>query len=203
MPRVGSTLIEQILAAHPRVHGAGEIDEMVRRVKELPGEVSTSLPFPDLVAVLDGPALDRLAARHLEVLRGMDESAERIVDKNLQNFRLCGLIALMLPKARVINVRRDPMATCLSSCSRCTTRISCVTRRRSVAVSSSSRACRGTTRACDSTTPDARWRRRATTRYGSPCTPRRCGAMIHSARTWHRSGKRSPSMAMEDRDESP
>ena len=114
MPRVGSTLVEQILAAHPDVHGAGEIDEMIRRVKELPNEGSTPRPYPDLVATLDAAALDRLATRHLQALRRMDAIADRVVDKNLQNFRLCGLIALMLPGARVINVRRHPMATCFS-----------------------------------------------------------------------------------------
>jgi tetratricopeptide (TPR) repeat protein len=113
MPRSGSTLVEQILAAHPRVFGAGEIDEMTRCAKELAADVGGT-PFPDAVERMTPAIAGRLAARYLGHVRALAPAALRIVDKDLRNFRLVGLIALLLPRARVIYCRRDPMAVCFS-----------------------------------------------------------------------------------------
>jgi hypothetical protein len=114
MPRTGSTLVEQILAAHPNVHGAGEIDDMMQRLRELPKEVGDGGAYPEVVERMDRRTADRLASRYLGRVRGLAPEAERIVDKYLQNFRLLGLIALLFPRARVIWCRRDPMDVCLS-----------------------------------------------------------------------------------------
>jgi tetratricopeptide (TPR) repeat protein len=114
MPRSGSTLIEQILASCPKVHGAGEISDFVGAAAEVAGENLADLrAFGD-----DGEAfrdqLGRIGAGYLDRMRGRGAGADRIVDKMPDNFRLAGLIHLALPNARIIHTRRDPMDTCLS-----------------------------------------------------------------------------------------
>ena len=112
MPRSGSTLIEQILDAHPMVRGVGEIDEIRSRATELAQE--TGQRWPALIDRVTQAQMSRASARHLGVLAKLGGGAARVVDKNLLNFRLVGLIALLFPRARVIWSRRDPLATCLS-----------------------------------------------------------------------------------------
>jgi len=114
MPRSGSTLVEQILAAHPDVHGAGEREDLLSLIGRLPQEASSKRPYPDVLADLTPPVLDRLARNHVDTLRTLAPRATRVVDKNLSNFRILGLIAMLFPKARVIHCIRDPLDTCLS-----------------------------------------------------------------------------------------
>jgi tetratricopeptide (TPR) repeat protein len=114
MPRSGSTLIEQILASHPKVHGAGEISDFGAVAAEVAGENLRNLrAFGD-----DGEAfrdqLSRIGAGYLGRLHARGAQADRIVNKMPDNFRLAGLIHLALPNARIIHTRRDPVDTCLS-----------------------------------------------------------------------------------------
>jgi hypothetical protein len=107
MPRSGTTLAEQILTAHPAVHGAGERLALNRLFIELGGAWET----PDAVrrvAALDTAALDAAAAPYLAELHALSTDATYIVDKLPANFRYCGLIALLFPKARIIHCTRDP-----------------------------------------------------------------------------------------------
>jgi Flp pilus assembly protein TadD len=97
MPRSGSTLVEQILASHPQIHGAGEL---------------TYPEFPESIASLDGPALRRLAECYLSRLPKVAHS--RIVDKLPENFLRIGLIRLILPNAKIIHTVRNPLGACLS-----------------------------------------------------------------------------------------
>ena len=99
MPRSGTTLVEQILASHPLVHGGGE-----RR------------DFETAVAGLDpgGDGLRRVGARYVERARALAPAATRVTDKMPGNFRHAGAIHLALPNARIIDVRRDPTDTCFS-----------------------------------------------------------------------------------------
>lgn len=111
MPRSGTTLVEQILAGHPGVAAAGErydLDEMARSLGD------NSLGFPEIVTTLDGAALSDLGTAYLAGFRKLESSAVRVTDKMPWNFRFLGLIALMLPNARIIHVMRDPVDTCLS-----------------------------------------------------------------------------------------
>jgi Flp pilus assembly protein TadD len=114
MPRCGSTLAERILDAHPAVHGAGEIGVVYERVRSVSVDIGSSLAYPECVADLEPADVDRFGAEHVKALRAYSHDATRIVDKNLQNYLHLGLIALMLPRARVIHCRRDPVNTCLS-----------------------------------------------------------------------------------------
>jgi tetratricopeptide (TPR) repeat protein len=112
MPRSGTTLVEQILAAHPGVHGAGEIKDFEQAANAL--DAAPSLLRPQASLCMSGVHLDRLGLDYLARLRARAPSASRIVNKTTENFRFAGLIAMALPGARMIHVRRDPRDVCLS-----------------------------------------------------------------------------------------
>ena len=113
MPRSGTTLAEQILAAHGQVHGAGERSALGAMFAELGGGWETA-EAARRVAALDTPALDAAAERYLTALHALDPAARRIVDKMPGNFRHLGLVGLMLPGARIIHCVRDPRDVGLS-----------------------------------------------------------------------------------------
>ncbi|MCW5691403.1 MAG: sulfotransferase [Pseudolabrys sp.] len=115
MPRSGTTLVEQILASHPQVHGAGELLLLDRVLHEAPPGVSVRPPeYPRNVAGLDGSALGALGARYASALQQLAPQAARVTDKLPANFFYAGMIHLILPKARIIHTVRDPVDTCLS-----------------------------------------------------------------------------------------
>ncbi len=114
MPRSGSTLIEQILASHPGVFGAGEIDLFPATLAEFRGQGATGVQFPDAVPKLSGEHFRQIGADYVGRLNRLAPAAERITDKMLDNFRFAGLIHLALPNARIIHARRDPLDTCFS-----------------------------------------------------------------------------------------
>jgi len=114
MPRSGSTLIEQILASHPRVFGAGELNDFSRAVTWLTGQLGANLQFLEQITALTGEDLSRLGTRYLCGIRNLAPNAERVTDKAPANFRFAGLIHLALPNARIIHTRRDPVDTCVS-----------------------------------------------------------------------------------------
>ncbi len=108
MPRSGTSLVEQIAASHPAVHGAGEI-------ADFPAATRAILPgFPEDGAVLPSEALRKLGVRYAAALAARAPAARRVTDKLPGNFQLAGLIHLALPRARLIHVRRDPADTCWS-----------------------------------------------------------------------------------------
>jgi len=108
LPRSGTTLLEQILASHPRVHGAGEVPFARRSLEELPallGRVDEPL---NCVAELNAEALGELARRHEDRLRELDGGrCDRIVTKMPENYLHLGMIAVMFPRAVLIHCRRD------------------------------------------------------------------------------------------------
>jgi tetratricopeptide (TPR) repeat protein len=105
MPRSGTTLIEQILASHPKVFGGGELREMANQVARIRGPEGPS--YPDLVPTMSAGDLRRLGAGYIEAVRGKAAKAARITDKMPGNFAFAGLIHLALPNARMIHARRD------------------------------------------------------------------------------------------------
>ena len=114
MPRSGTTLVEQVLASHPAVHGAGELEELGQLVSDLPGIVGASADYPHAARLIDAANARPIAAHYLEPLRARAPNAARITDKMPGNFLRIGLIAALFPKARIVHVRRDPLDTCLS-----------------------------------------------------------------------------------------
>jgi hypothetical protein len=136
MFRSGTTLVEQIIASHKRVHGAGEtmdIDRIVGRLaKRQPGvdprgvdprgvDPRGAAPpgvdsQPGIHPVMWDPAeVDRETAAHIAHLRCIGGDADRVVDKLPDNITMLGHIALLFPRSRVIYCRRDPRDSCLSS----------------------------------------------------------------------------------------
>jgi tetratricopeptide (TPR) repeat protein len=96
MPRCGSSLVEQILASHPEVYGAGELLQ--------------------LRSLFDTDRADRsVAAMALERMRRFSPRAARIIDKDLSNFLYLGAIHRIFPRARIIHCCRDPLDTCYSA----------------------------------------------------------------------------------------
>jgi tetratricopeptide (TPR) repeat protein len=101
MPRSGTSLVEQILASHPLVFGAGELG-FVASIAQRFGANGFE-------------QLREMGERYVERASALASSATRIVDKMPLNFFHAGLIHLMLPRARIIHCRRDPVDTCLSA----------------------------------------------------------------------------------------
>ncbi len=114
MLRSGTTLTEQILASHPRVHGAGELDDWDRLVVALSERLGAKEEYPECARSMTADQARALGEERLERLRKLGGDALRVVDKLPRNFMHLGLIAILLPKARVIHCRRDPVDTCLS-----------------------------------------------------------------------------------------
>ncbi len=117
LPRSGSTLLEQILASHSQVEGTQELAEVPRVVLELQGR-DADLDDPRYPAVLsDMTAQDfqHLAAAYLAATRVYRTGKPVFIDKMPNNFRHIGLIQLMLPNARIIDARREPMSCCFSN----------------------------------------------------------------------------------------
>lgn len=112
MPRSGTSLIEQILASHPSVFGAGELNIITNLAESLSREAVGT--YPIVARHLNEKTVDRLGKQYLSEISARDTRAERVTDKAPGNFRYLGLIAQILPKARVIHCVRNPLDTCLS-----------------------------------------------------------------------------------------
>jgi tetratricopeptide (TPR) repeat protein len=114
MPRSGTTLVEQILASHPAVHGAGELTDFNRLVDRMAGPRGDAFCYPEDTRALTTDQLRALGEAYAEGLRRRAPGAARVTDKMPANFLFLGLIHLALPNAHIIHVLRDPRDTCLS-----------------------------------------------------------------------------------------
>ena len=116
MPRSGTSLVEQIVASHPLAHGAGELDFLHGiRLGVVSMLEAREDRYPRCLDDLTVPQASGLAEVYLEPLKATaPPDTLRITDKMPLNFMHLGLAALLLPGARVIHCRRNPMDTCLS-----------------------------------------------------------------------------------------
>ncbi len=114
MPRSGTTLVEQILASHSKVYGAGEIEAFYQAMMKFRSRNGIAAEFPDFVQAISPDALCGLGSDYVELIRPAAPAAERIINKLPLNFKYVGLIHLALPQARIIHVCRDPLDTCFS-----------------------------------------------------------------------------------------
>jgi tetratricopeptide (TPR) repeat protein len=114
MPRSGSTLVEQIIHAHPQAHGAGEIPEFEKAVTSLQHYLGSMQPYPACLGDFKQSHADDLAKTYLDELRAYDQRAKRITNKHLNNYHRLGMVELLLPGARVVHVKRDPLDNCFS-----------------------------------------------------------------------------------------
>ena len=111
LPRSGSTLIEQILAAHSQVDGTLELPDIPRLVQELQANAPAGRPgYPELLGSLSAEACRQLGEKYLTDTAAYRTGKARFTDKMPNNFRHLGLVQLILPNARILDVRRDPMA---------------------------------------------------------------------------------------------
>ena len=117
LPRAGSTLIEQILASHSKVEGTMELADIPRLVQHLQGrDPDDSKPrYPGVLADLSADQLRRFGEKYIADTQVYRSGKHFFIDKNPNNFRHIGLIQLMLPNAKIIDARREPMACCFSN----------------------------------------------------------------------------------------
>ena len=117
LPRSGSTLLEQILASHSQVEGTLELPEIPRLSQELQGRDSSDANprYPGVLRELPASDFQRFGEKYLADTRVYRQGKPRFIDKMPNNFRHLGLIHLVLPNAKIIDARREPLACCFSN----------------------------------------------------------------------------------------
>ncbi|MFO1505754.1 MAG: sulfotransferase [Lysobacterales bacterium] len=112
LPRSGTTLVEQVLAAHPQVEGAGELPDL--QLVLAAESTRRGQPFPDWVVAASPADWSRLGREYLARTARWRTRAPVFTDKRPENWELIGAAFAMLPGARIIDCRRDPVETCWS-----------------------------------------------------------------------------------------
>ncbi len=112
MPRSGSTLVEQVLASHSQVAGGGELADLPLVLTE--ESQRRGKPFPQFINSMQPQDWERLGRRYLERTARWRKTHPRFTDKMPSNWLYVGAALAMLPAARIIIGRRDPLETCLS-----------------------------------------------------------------------------------------
>jgi len=118
MPRSGTSLVEQILASHPRVYGAGELTAINYLMTNF-ASYTAGNAFPAGATSVPIDTLNKISHEHIAHLRALStgggkQDALRVTDKMPHNFICLGLIAQLFPRAKIIHCQRDPLDTCLS-----------------------------------------------------------------------------------------
>jgi len=111
-PRSGSTLFEHILAAHAEVEGAGELPDLgvvIQRESQ-----RRQMPFPTWIPRANAQDWHRLGEEYLQRTARWRSMTPRFTDKMPENWKLAGVLRVMLPGATVIETRRDPLETAWS-----------------------------------------------------------------------------------------
>ena len=114
LPRSGTTLVEQILASHGAIHGAGEIESLAGVNHSIARKFRDSGPAPECMSLIDGRTVDEFSELYLAELKLRSPTATRVVDKLPGNFVRVGLIKTLFPDAYVLHCTRSPEDTCLS-----------------------------------------------------------------------------------------
>jgi len=110
LPRAGSTLLEQILASHSAVEGTMELANIPRLVGSLSGRKRLGQPqYPDILADLSAAECRQFGENYLRDTLAYRSGKPYFIDKMPNNFRNIGVIQLLLPNAKIIDARRDPM----------------------------------------------------------------------------------------------
>lgn len=116
MPRSGTTLVEQILASHPDVFGAGELPWFIKCANDLPRTINSSRPYPECITEMGDKEARKLGQDYLDyltLLAGSDHY-KYIINKWPNNYERVGLIARVFPNARFIHCQRDPLDNLIS-----------------------------------------------------------------------------------------
>lgn len=115
MPRSGSTLVEQIVASHPKAAGAGEVHYFRDAFLAVLGKRPKIVGLLEFLATISVQEISEISDLYLAALRTRFPEAERITDKLLGNCNSLGLIHAAFPNAAIIHCRRDPLDTCFSA----------------------------------------------------------------------------------------
>lgn len=114
MPRSGTSLVEQILASHSQIFGAGELDILATEISKV-FPMTSDLDYSHSLRKAQTGHFIQLASGYLDQLKHkIDASSPYIIDKMPMNFIHIGLIVLALPNAKIIHCKREPMDNCLS-----------------------------------------------------------------------------------------
>lgn len=114
MPRSGTSLVEQIIAAHPAVHGGGERHEISSMAQRLPAMLATGAEYPECLASLDAERIGEFLRAYDTYTGQLPPGTEVLTDKMPNNYHHLVLIKMLFPEARIIHCVRDPLDTCLS-----------------------------------------------------------------------------------------
>ncbi len=125
MPRSGTTLIEQILASHAEVHGAGEVEAFPGVSHSIAERLKDAGTPPDCMTFIDKKLVEEFSAQYLNELTLHSPSAARITDKQPGNFVRIWLIKTLFPDARIVHCQRNPLDNCLSLFFHCFTPLTC------------------------------------------------------------------------------
>ena len=112
MPRSGSTLVDQIISSHSKVDGTQELPNIIKIASELNNIDQNT--YPDVLKALDDKELGDLGKNYMQETAWARDNAPFFIDKMPNNFIHIGLIKTILPNAKIIDTRRDPMDTCFS-----------------------------------------------------------------------------------------
>ena len=112
MPRSGSTLVDQIISSHSKVDGTQELPNIIKIAAELNSNNQNN--YPEVLKELDDSKLSNLGKDYISETAWARDSAPFFIDKMPNNFIHIGLIKTILPNAKIIDTRRDPMDTCFS-----------------------------------------------------------------------------------------
>jgi len=112
MPRSGTTLLEQILASHSRVFGAGELNDISQIVRML--ETKLNKPYPLFMPDMTYSDAIGFGTEYVQRLAQLSDKSAYVINKHPLNFKYIGLILQMFPNAKIIHSQRDPVDTCLS-----------------------------------------------------------------------------------------
>ena len=114
MPRSGTSLVEQILASHSLVYGAGELPDIDQYARTLGDMIGGNGSYPECARALANDIAAQLTDRYMAAHRRRGGTAVRVIDKAPGNFHHLGLIALLFRGARIIHCHRDALDTCFS-----------------------------------------------------------------------------------------
>ena len=115
LPRSGTSLVEQILASHSKIYGAGELSTIGGLARNVARLAQSSSTYPLAALELTENTCNLMAQQYLKETKTLSgEGAVRVTDKMPGNFHHIGLIAQLFPKARIIHCLREPLDTCIS-----------------------------------------------------------------------------------------
>ncbi len=115
MPRTGTTLVEQVIAADAKVYAAGELQDFFRAMCRQAGGRGGRLPIKQVVEKIVEFDFEKLGRDYIDLTKPRTSQSCYFIDKLPENFLYLGAINKALPNARIIHMTRDPMDTCLSN----------------------------------------------------------------------------------------